>query len=77
MLGSLPPIVREHYGLTWTPAHGAAFRVAVNAVRAGRAVAPRAVAKGYNTRSFKLVASTERRRLERDEPTPGAAAVST
>jgi uncharacterized protein (DUF2236 family) len=77
MLGSLPPSVREHYGLTWTPARAAAFRVAVTAVRAGRAVAPRALAKGYNTRSFKLVASTERGRLERGEPTPGAAAVST
>jgi uncharacterized protein (DUF2236 family) len=70
MLGSLPPRVRELYGLDWTPAQAAARRMAVAAIRAGRAAAPRAVTHGYNTRFFDLVAETEQRRIERGKPTP-------
>ena len=74
MLGSLPPRVRDIYGLPWTPAHAAAFRAAVIGLRAGRAVAPRLVTQGFNTRSFNLVAATERRRIARGKPTPQIAA---
>lgn len=69
MLGSLPPRVRELYGLEWTPAHAVACRAAVGAMRAGRVVAPRALAQGWNTRSYDLVAATESRRIARGEPT--------
>lgn len=72
MLGSLPPVVREHYGLGWGSAQAVAFRAAVRAVKASRPVTPRSIRHGENTDSFRLVARTERRRLERGEPTPQA-----
>jgi uncharacterized protein (DUF2236 family) len=72
MLGSLPPAVRRHYGLSWSPAHAAAFRAAVASVRAARPVTPGRIRRGENTGSFRLVARTERRRLERGEATPQA-----
>jgi uncharacterized protein (DUF2236 family) len=70
MLGSMPPRVREIYGLTYTDRQKAAFRTAVASVRAGRRLMPQPVARGYNTRSFELVAETERRRVARGLPTP-------
>ncbi len=70
MLGSLPAVVRQHYGLSFGPAQAAAFRAAVGAARAARRLTPGPLARGYNTRSFELVARTERRRIERGEPTP-------
>jgi hypothetical protein len=39
-------------------------------VRSGRGLMPPALARGYNTRSFELVAQTERRRVARGRPTP-------
>jgi len=70
VLGSLPPRVRELYDLGWTPAQALAFRTAVGALRAARPVTPRAMRHGYNTSHFRLVARTERRRLEQGKPTP-------
>ena len=70
VLGSLPPRVRELYDLDWSPAQAAAFGAAVRAVRASRPVTPRALRRGYNTSQFRLVARTERRRLEQGERTP-------
>ncbi len=70
MLGSLPPRVRELYRMPWTRAHVLAYPAAVRALRGFQTLAPRAVTRGGNTRSFALVAATERRRLERGQPTP-------
>ena len=70
MLGSMPPRVRELYGLRYTPAQRAAFAAVVRAVRAARPLTPRAISHGYNTRSFDMVAGTERRRIQNGEPTP-------
>jgi uncharacterized protein (DUF2236 family) len=70
MLGSLPGRVRELYGIPFTPAQRAAYSAAVSVARAGRRVAPRALAKGWNTRSFDIVEQTERRRIDRGRPTP-------
>jgi uncharacterized protein (DUF2236 family) len=70
MLGSLPDRVRELYGLRWTPAHAAAFRAAVLALRRGRPLVPAPVRRGANTDAFDLVARTELRRLARAEPQP-------
>ena len=70
MLGSMPHRVRELYGLRYSPAQRAAFATVVRAIRATRPLAPKPVAKGFNTRSFDMVASTERRRIERGKPTP-------
>lgn len=73
MLGSLPPVVREHYGLDWTPLHAAAFRAAVAGLRAARPLVPAPIKRGSCAASYELVARTERRRIERGEPTPQVA----
>jgi len=70
MLGSLPRRVRELYELELTPRQATAFRTATRTIRAARRAIPTALARGENTRSFDLVARTERRRIERGEPTP-------
>src|SRR5205085_10474360 len=70
MLGSLPPQVRELYGLSWSAAQARAFPLAVAAVRGFRTVAPTSVRQGSCARSFALVEKTERQRIERGKPTP-------
>ncbi len=70
MLGSMPPRVRELYALRYGLSQQVAFNAAAAAMRAGRRVTPKPLARGYNTRSFKMVARTEKRRIERGEPTP-------
>jgi uncharacterized protein (DUF2236 family) len=72
MLGSLPARVRELYGLRWTRAQAAAFRATVGGLRATRPLSPQAARVGRNTRSFDLVAATERERIARGETVPGA-----
>jgi uncharacterized protein (DUF2236 family) len=72
MLASLPPRVRELYGLRWTPAHAAAFGAVLAALRATRPLSPRRLRVGGNTRSFDLVAESERRRIARGLPVAGA-----
>ena len=69
MLGSLPGRVREIYGLGYGRRQRAAFRAVVRALRGARPLTPRTIRCGYNTGSFRLVARTERRRLERGERT--------
>jgi uncharacterized protein (DUF2236 family) len=61
--GSLPPRVRELYGLRWTAADAIAFRAAVTAARAARPVTPRAVRRGSCVAQFDDVAAAERRRI--------------
>lgn len=70
MLGSLPPRVRELYGLRYGPREERAFRAGVALLRGLRRLAPGPLARGSCQRSYDLVATTERRRLERGEPTP-------
>jgi uncharacterized protein (DUF2236 family) len=65
MLGSLPPRMRDLYGLGWSPAHAVAFRGAVAAVRRSRPLVPAMVRRGSNTDAFDLVARTELRRTDR------------
>jgi uncharacterized protein (DUF2236 family) len=73
MLGSLPVRVRELYGLRWTPAHAAAHRVAVTAMRTMRPVVPAAIRRGRNADAYDLVARTEHQRIRRGEATPQVA----
>jgi uncharacterized protein (DUF2236 family) len=70
MLGSLPPRVRDEYGLGWSSAHAVAFEAAVATLRASRPLVPKGVRRGLNTDSFELVARTERGRISRGERTP-------
>ena len=70
MLGSLPPRVRELYGLRFGSRERLAFDALVRAVRGARRLTPQPLARGYNTASFERVARTEQWRIEHDRPTP-------
>lgn len=70
MLGSLPEVVRGHYGLSWSGAQERTFRMVVRALHAGVGLAPELITRGWNRRSFDMVAETERRRIARGKPTP-------
>jgi uncharacterized protein (DUF2236 family) len=74
VLGSLPPRVRDLYRLRWSPAQALAYRATVAAARAPRPLAPERVRTGRCTAHFDLVAATERARIARGEPIPGALA---
>lgn len=70
MLGSLPPRVRSLYGLSFSTSQALKFTVVTQAIRGARGIAPRSLAKGWNTDAFEMVADTERRRIEQGVPTP-------
>ncbi len=70
MLGSLPARVRELYGLSYTSVQRAACTAALASGRLARAFAPSSLKRGSCIPEFEMVASTERRRIERGEPTP-------
>jgi uncharacterized protein (DUF2236 family) len=70
MLGSLPPRVRELYGLPWSRAHAGAFALALASSRMTRPFCPESMLRGSCMQEYELVARTEQRRLERGERTP-------
>jgi uncharacterized protein (DUF2236 family) len=65
MLGSLPPRIRELYGLRLSTAQGATFRAAVAALRRSRPLVPAVVRRGSNVDAYDLVAKTELQRTKR------------
>lgn len=71
---SLPPRVRELYGLRFGPADAAAARGAVVAARASRALTPRTVLRGRCAAYFDDVAAAERARIRSGRMSPGALA---
>lgn len=70
MLGSLPPRIRELYGLSFTPAQAASSAAIMSAARYSRPFLPSRLRRGSCLREFEGVARTERRRIERGQPTP-------
>jgi uncharacterized protein (DUF2236 family) len=60
LAGTLPPHVRELYGVAWGPLQEAAFRSLVRGLRTARPVTPKRLRRGGNTASFEMVARTER-----------------
>jgi uncharacterized protein (DUF2236 family) len=70
MLGSLPPRIRELYGLPYTPAHAAGCAAALAGGRLARLLAPSSFTRGSCIPEFEMVAQTERRRIESGQPTP-------
>jgi uncharacterized protein (DUF2236 family) len=70
MLGSLPPRVRELYGLSYTPLHAAACNAALAAARLSRPLLPAQVKRGSCIAELEGVAAVEQRRIERGQPTP-------
>ncbi len=70
MLGSLPPRVRELYGLSYTPSQAAACAALLAATRRARPLLPRRLTRGSCVPEFRMVADTERRRIARGQRTP-------
>lgn len=70
MKGALPEPVRRLYRLEYSVADALAFKVAVAALRAPRALTPGFVRRGRNTRYFDQVAGTEQSRIAHGRPTP-------
>jgi uncharacterized protein (DUF2236 family) len=70
MLGSLPPRVRELYGLRYGPREQRAFSAGVALFRTLRRLTPAPLARGSAQRAYDLVAETERRRIASGRYTP-------
>jgi len=68
LLGSLPPRVRELYGLPWDIGREVAFRAATRAIRASRPLSPRSLARGRNAARFDRVARLESERIRAGRP---------
>jgi uncharacterized protein (DUF2236 family) len=60
--GTLPPRVREIFGIRWTAAHQASFRSATAAHRRAHPLLPRRLRRGRNDYFFDAVAQAEKRR---------------
>jgi uncharacterized protein (DUF2236 family) len=60
--GTLPPRVREIFGIQWTPAHEAGFRAIAASHRAARHAFPRQMRRGRNDIFFNTVARAEHQR---------------
>jgi uncharacterized protein (DUF2236 family) len=72
MLASLPPRVRELYGLDYTRRHEAVFHGLLGLSRLTRPLATDRMRRGYNTKDFEMVAATERRIIAAGGTPPGA-----
>jgi uncharacterized protein (DUF2236 family) len=70
MLGSLPPRVRELYGLPYGVREQARFSGGVRLIRAARRLMPGFAARGTCVPQFEMVARTERRRIDSGQWTP-------
>jgi uncharacterized protein (DUF2236 family) len=60
--GTLPPRVREIFGIRWTAAHERAFRSITAAHRRARPAMPRQLRRGRNDYFFNVVTQREKRR---------------
>jgi uncharacterized protein (DUF2236 family) len=60
--GTLPPQVREIFGIRWSRAHEASFRAIAAAHRRTRGAFPRRMRRGRNDVFFDVVTKAERRR---------------
>jgi uncharacterized protein (DUF2236 family) len=70
--GTLPPRVREAFGIRWSGAHERAFRSVAAAHRRARHAMPRPLRRGRNDYFFDVVTKAEKRRG--GTPTPRVAA---
>jgi uncharacterized protein (DUF2236 family) len=60
--GTLPPRVREIFGIKWTQGHETAFRALAASHRRARVAMPRRVRRGRNDTFFDVVTQSERKR---------------
>lgn len=66
--GSLPPVVREAYGLRWGRAEQLAFGAAARAARAGRPVVPARLRRGSSAEAYGLIKRAERDNVRAGRP---------
>jgi uncharacterized protein (DUF2236 family) len=60
--GTLPPRVREIFGIPWSPAHERSFRAMTATHRRARRYFPRKMRRGRNDVFFDVVSKTEHQR---------------
>jgi uncharacterized protein (DUF2236 family) len=60
--GTLPPRVRDIFGIGWSPAHEAAFRAVATTHRQARHAMPRPLRRGRNDYFFNVVTQAEKKR---------------
>ena len=60
--GTLPPRVREIFGIPWSSAHERAFQAIASAHRRSRRAFPRRARRGRNDYFFDLVTAAEKQR---------------
>jgi uncharacterized protein (DUF2236 family) len=63
LMGTLPPVVREKYGLAWSRLDDVVFRGLTAAIRGGRPAVPALLRRGSSGDLYRLVARTELRDL--------------
>jgi uncharacterized protein (DUF2236 family) len=70
--GTLPPRVREIFGIRWSSAHEASFRSVTAAHRRARPALPRRLRRGRNDYFFDVVTKREKRRGGTETPSIAA-----
>lgn len=60
IVGSLPPVVRDAYGLTWAPSQQLAYNATALSLRRARPLVPSTLRRGSSTEAYKLLERTER-----------------
>lgn len=68
MLGSLPPVVREHYGLRWSRRQQLAYEAVIRGLKLSRPISPRSIARGRNSTHFDNVARAEGKLARKGNP---------
>jgi uncharacterized protein (DUF2236 family) len=68
MLGSLPPVVRQHYGLPWSRCRQLAYDATCRGLRASRPLSPKRIARGRNAIHFDNVAKAEGKLAKQGKP---------
>jgi uncharacterized protein (DUF2236 family) len=63
IVGTLPSVVREQYGLTWGRAEQVAFRATALALRSGRPLVPARVRRGSSSEAYRLLQRGESERV--------------
>ena len=68
ILGSLPPVVREHYGLPWSRRRQLAFDATCRTLKLGRPLSPGSVARGSCAVRYDGVAKLESKLAKQGRP---------
>jgi uncharacterized protein (DUF2236 family) len=63
IVGSLPGVVRDHYGLRWGPAQQLAYDGLARWARTTRGLVPAQIRRGSSAEAYQLLSRTERARV--------------